>query len=130
VGARTRFRLVVVPDHSPRPIATKLLDRPDLIRGLRGSFADRPAFIESWNVTQREVQVAVQLQVPIDGPGPDLWHLGFKSSGRRLFRQAGIDGRFGLTAIGRTPEQATELYEATSAAVHQHARRAERVRPS
>jgi hypothetical protein len=29
-----------------------------------------------------------------------------------------IAGRFGLTAIGQTPEQASELYEATSAAVH------------
>jgi hypothetical protein len=32
-----------------------------------------------------------------------------------------IDGRFGLTAIGRTPEQAAELYEATRSAVNQHA---------
>ena len=30
-----------------------------------------------------------------------------------------IDGRFGLTAIGRTPEQAANLYERTGDAVHQ-----------
>jgi hypothetical protein len=29
-----------------------------------------------------------------------------------------IDGRFGLTAIGRTPEQAAELYDAAAAAVY------------
>ena len=34
-----------------------------------------------------------------------------------------IDGRFGLTAIGRTPEQAADLYERTGDAVHRHARR-------
>lgn len=33
----------------------------------------------------------------------------------------GIDGRFGLTAIGTTPEQAEELYEATATAVDDHA---------
>jgi hypothetical protein len=45
VGARgpssqrpDRFRLLVVPDDSPRPISAKLLDRPDLVRALRASF--------------------------------------------------------------------------------------------
>ena len=89
-SARNRFRLAVVPDDSPRPIAAKLLDRPDLIDALRVSFAGRPAFIEPWNVTQREVAVAERLQLPIDGPDPDLWHLGFKSAGRRLFTEAGV----------------------------------------
>ena len=41
-----------------------------------------------------------------------------------------IDGRFGLTAIGRTPEQAADLYERTGNAVHRHAGRAADVRPS
>jgi hypothetical protein len=89
-SARTRFRLAVVPDDSPRPIAAKLLDRPDLMAALRASFTNRPAFIEPWNVTQREVDVAEQLQVPIDGPASGLWHLGFKSSGRRLFMEADV----------------------------------------
>jgi hypothetical protein len=89
-SGRTRFRLVVVPDDSPRPISAKLLDRPDLMRTLRASFAGRPAFIEPWNVTQREVELAERLQVPIDGTAPHLWSLGFKSSGRRLFKEAGV----------------------------------------
>jgi hypothetical protein len=41
-----------------------------------------------------------------------------------------IDGRFGLTAIGRTPEQAADLYERTATAVHRHAGSAGHVRPS
>ena len=103
-SARTRFRLAVVPDHSPRPIAAKLLDRPDLIAGLRASFAGRPAFIKPWNVTQREVELARRLQVPIDGTAPELWHLGFKSSGRRLFMQADVPlpaGREDIRTIRR-----------------------------
>jgi hypothetical protein len=35
-----------------------------------------------------------------------------------------VDGRFGLTAIGLTPEQAADLYERTGDAVHRQARRA------
>jgi hypothetical protein len=31
-----------------------------------------------------------------------------------------IDGRFGLTAIGRSPEQAAELYQATKSSVDGH----------
>src|SRR4029453_14705010 len=88
-SARTRFRLAVVPDDSPRPIAAKLLDRPHLLAALPAPFAKRPAFIEPWNVTQREVEVAERLQVPIDGPASNLWHLGFKSSGRGLFMEGG-----------------------------------------
>ena len=103
-SARNRFRLAVVPDDSTRPIAAKLLDRPDLIDALRGSFAGRPAFIEPWNVTQREVAVAERLQLPIDGPDPDLWHLGFKSAGRRLFTEAGVPSPAGREDV-RTIDQ-------------------------
>jgi hypothetical protein len=40
-----------------------------------------------------------------------------------------VDGRFGLTAIGRTPEQAADLYERTSTAVHRYAGKAGHIRP-
>lgn len=111
-SARTRFRLAVVPDDSPRPIAAKLLDRPDLIAELRASFADRPAFIEPWNVTQREVEVAERLQVPIDGPASNLWHLGFKSSGRRLFMEAKVPlpaGRENVRTLNQVLAAITEI---------------------
>ena len=103
-SARNRFRLAVVPDDSTRPIAAKLLDRPDLIDALRVSFAGRPAFIEPWNVTQREVAVAERLQLPIVGPDPDLWNLGFKSAGRRLFTEAGVPSPAGREDV-RTIDQ-------------------------
>ena len=111
-SARTRFRLAVVPDDSPRPIAAKLLDRPDLMAELRASFADRPAFIEPWNVTQREVEVAERLQVPIDGPASNLWHLGFKSSGRRLFMEAKVPlpaGRENVCTLNQVLAAITEI---------------------
>jgi PGM1 C-terminal domain len=89
-STKARFRVAVVPDDSPRPLAEKLLDRPDLTEALGASLAGRRAYIEPWNVTEREVELAERLQVPIDGTPPRLWHLGFKSSGRRLFREAGV----------------------------------------
>ena len=48
---RARFRLMVVPDATPRAIAAKLLDRPDLLQALRMSFAGRPAMIAPWIAT-------------------------------------------------------------------------------
>ena len=89
-STKARFRVAVVPDDSSRPLAAKLLDRPDLTDALSASLAGRRAFIEPWNVTQYEVDLAERLQVPIDGTPPRLWPLGFKSSGRRLFREAGV----------------------------------------
>jgi hypothetical protein len=110
-SVKARFRLAVVPDESPRPIAAKLLDRPDLIRALRASFAGRPTFIEPWNVTHREVELAERLQVPIDGTAPDLWHLGFKSSGRRLIMEAGIPLPVGREDVRTIEEMAAAVAE-------------------
>ncbi len=87
---RERFHLVVVDDRSARPIATKLLDRPDVLAGVSRWIGEDPAFIEPWNVAEPERQLALALGVPINGSAPELWPLGFKSSGRKLFREAGV----------------------------------------
>ena len=88
--ARPRIYTVVVPGESGRPVAAKLLDRPDLLDHIRECIGGRPAFIEPWNVTADEVAVAARLQAPVNGTAPELWPLGFKSSGRRLLATAGI----------------------------------------
>ena len=98
-SVRRRFRSVLVPDGSPRSIAAKLLDRPDLVDALRESLAGRPAYIEAWNVTDAEVEVATRLQVPIYGTLPDLWPLGYKSAGRRLFAAAGVPSPVGCEGV-------------------------------
>ena len=84
--------MLEVPDPSHRSIAEKLLDRPDLVDELRRLIGGRPAFIEPWNVTDHEVAVALALDAPINGSAPRLWPLGFKSAGRRLFKEAGRAG--------------------------------------
>ena len=77
-------------------MTAKLLDRPDLVEELRRRIAGRPAFIEPWNVSPLEVELATRLDVPVNGTDPALWPLAFKSAGRRLFAEAGIP-----TPLGR-----------------------------
>ncbi len=89
-GVRARFVNIAVPDDSHRSVADKLIDRPEMLETLRKALAGLPAFIEPWNVTHHEVEVARRLQVPINGTPPELWQLGFKSAGRRIFREAGV----------------------------------------
>lgn len=88
--ARRRISCLVVPDASPRGVAAKLLDRPDLLGELRERIGGRPALVEPWNVTEDEVAVALALGAPLNGTHPALWPLGFKSAGRRLFTEAGV----------------------------------------
>lgn len=89
-AVRRRIHPVVVPDDGPRPVAGKLLDRPDLVAGLRELVAGRPGLIEPWNVTTAEAEVATAVGLPVNGTPPHLWPLGFKSAGRRLFAAAGV----------------------------------------
>ena len=90
-----RFRVIVVDDGTSRSVSAKLLDREDLLDEVRASFRGRPALIQPWNVTALEVDVALRLQAPLLGTSPDLWPLGYKSAGRRLFQAVGVPVPYG-----------------------------------
>ena len=92
---RRRFRTVVVDDGSLRCVSAKLLDRPDLIDEIGAAIVGRPAYIQPWNVTELEVAVALRVGAPLNGTGPEAWHLGLKSAGRRLLRTAGVPVPYG-----------------------------------
>jgi hypothetical protein len=111
-AARSRLRIVTVDDPSARSVAEKLLDRPDLLRRLRAMIGGRPVFIEPWNVTEHEVEIAVRLDAPINGTAPELWPLGFKGAGRRLFRVAGVP-----TPVGREDVRSVDEVCAAIAAI-------------
>lgn len=98
-NVRSRFRSIAVPDDRPRPLAEKLLGRPDILDAIKASFAGRPAFIEPWNVTEHEVDVARHLHAPINGTSPELWPIGFKSAGRRIFREAKVPLPLGRESV-------------------------------
>ncbi|HEV2361634.1 MAG TPA: peptide ligase PGM1-related protein [Acidimicrobiales bacterium] len=90
VSARQRLRVEEIPGDNHRSMSDKLLDRPDLVSDLRDLVRGRPAFIEPWNVTDAEVDVACRLGVPLNGTSPALRGRAFKSAGRRLCEAAGV----------------------------------------
>jgi hypothetical protein len=107
-ATRARIWIVEVPDDgTPRSVAGRLVDRPDLIAAIRDHIGDRPAFIEPWNVTDNEVNLALALDVPINGTRPDLRPLAFKSAGRRLFVVAGVPVPLGREDV-RTTQDAVD----------------------
>jgi hypothetical protein len=83
-------RCVALADRSARSLASKLLDRPEVLDEIRRTIGDRPALIEPWNVTEDEVAVGLAIGAPINGSMPELWPVGFKSAGRKLCRSAGV----------------------------------------
>lgn len=113
--ARERFDLVVVDDPSVRPIAPKLLERPDLIVHIKDLADGMPAMIEPWNVSQAESDLADALGMPINGTPPDVWPIAYKSSGRRLMAGAGVPVPAGREHL-HTTEDAVTAIEALRAA--------------
>ena len=98
-SARARIRLIDVDDGTPRSVAAKLLDRPNVLQEIRQRIGERPALIEPWNVTEHEVALALALNVPINGTNPRLRELGFKSEGRRLIQRAGVPVPLGVEDV-------------------------------
>src|SRR6476620_4537227 len=103
---RANVHVVAVDDSSPRPLAEKLLDRPDLLDAIRGLVAGRTAVIEPWNVTEHEVAVALRLGIPINGTAPALRSEAFKSAGRKLFHRAGVPVPLGREDVHRVDDVA------------------------
>ncbi len=108
--ARDRLEIVVVDDLSARPIAAKLLERPDLIDRIRTLGDGIPAVIEPWNVSDPEQAVAEALSMPINGTSPEVWPVAFKSSGRRLMAGAGVPVPFGFEHM-HTVDEAVKTIE-------------------
>jgi hypothetical protein len=116
---RRRVHVVAVDDDSPRPLAQKLLDRPDLLDEVRRLVDGRTAVIEPWNVTEHEVAVALALGIPVNGTAPALRSEAFKSAGRRLFHHTGVPVPLGREDVHRVDDvaAAAEWVRASSPAV-------------
>jgi hypothetical protein len=86
-----RNTIFVSPDdRSSRPLAEKLLDKPHLVETVRRLVGDQPALIEPFTITEAEQELAVALDAPMNGTDPALRKLAWKSTGRKLFRAAGV----------------------------------------
>lgn len=111
---RARVRIVEVPDLGARSITAKLLDRPDIVARIREQTRGTLAYIEPWNVTALETELARQLRLPLNGTPPELWPLGFKSGGRRILKSAGVPVPFGYEHV-RTVDDVVAAVQAVLA---------------
>ncbi|MBI5856348.1 MAG: carboxylate-amine ligase [Sphingobacteriales bacterium] len=90
--ALRRLTLFNCHDFSSKPLTQKILERPRLIQRIKDFIPpDHEAHMSCFNVTPLERSLAVQLQVPIYGCDPDLYELGSKSNGRKIFRECGLN---------------------------------------
>lgn len=100
VEARSRLFLVSPVDGSPRSLTAKLLDRPRLLARIRRLVVDPDlAIIVPFMTRDEEARLALALDVPIYGSAPELWALGSKSSGRRIFADEGVPLPLGVEDV-------------------------------
>ena len=111
--ARGRIHLLSPDDPSPRPLARKILERPELVDGLRALVSGRAgAFIMPFNVRELERDLALELDVPIYGADSRFGSYGIKTGCRRVFESAGVShplGTNGLRGVADLAEALTAL---------------------
>jgi hypothetical protein len=106
--ARSRLTLLCAYDSTPRALTEKILERPRLVDRIRAGIQDPSrAFLTVFNATPAERRLAVLLGIPLFGCDPALIHLGTKSGGRKVFREAGIATAAGFEELW-TPADAAE----------------------
>jgi hypothetical protein len=93
IQAHARKRLVFLSPMEARfrPLARKLLDRPQMINEIRDLIPNKDRahlipFMTSWD----DRELAMRLGIPMYGADPQHVTYGTKSSGRRLFAEAGV----------------------------------------
>jgi pre ATP-grasp domain-containing protein/pheganomycin biosynthesis PGM1-like protein len=108
--ASARIHLLSPEDDSPRPLAQKILERPDLLARLRELVSDRRgAFIMPFNVRDHERDLALELDVPIYGVDHRFARHGIKSGCRHLFESAGVSHPPGARGLRSAAELAEAL---------------------
>ena len=94
--AARRLSLVSAHDNSPRPLTTKVLERPRLIARIRAAIPDPTrAYLTVLRSTDLERRLALRLDIPLNAPDPECERLLTKSGARRVLREAGLEVPFG-----------------------------------
>lgn len=89
--ATQRLSLLSCYDASPKPLTQKILERPRLIERIKKTItAGRATHMSCFNVTALERTLALKLDIPIFGCDPDLFELGNKTNGRKIFKECGL----------------------------------------
>lgn len=98
--ARKRLHMIAPRDGSAQSLATKLLERPNLLARIRGLIADpHRAHLVAYNTTATERDLALALGIPLYGSDPKHDHFGTKSGCRRLFREEGVAHPLGAEGL-------------------------------
>ena len=89
--ALKRLHLLSCYDNSSRSLTEKILERPRLIERIKCAIPkDHSSHLAFFNVTEKERTLSVQLGIPVFGCDPDLYELGNKSNGRKIFKECGL----------------------------------------
>jgi hypothetical protein len=104
-SARRRLTLVALGDPGARPLTAKLLERPSVLEQIRRSIPDRQlSYLVPYGVTRHELDLALELDVPIYGADPRHARWGTKSGSRELFALVGIPRPLGVEHIASVGE--------------------------
>jgi hypothetical protein len=99
--ARRRLALLSADDRSPRPLAAKLLERPDLLSRVRDLIPDpERAYLLPFHANELDHQVAAPVGIPVYGVRPDLaQRFGSKSGARAVFADCGVPHPAGVSGV-------------------------------
>jgi len=110
--AQKRLHLLSCYDTSGRSLTEKILERPRLIERIKHSIPDgHVAHMACFNVTEKERRLSVELGIPIYGCDPDLFSLGNKSNGRKIFKTCGLNVPAGFEDLYTEKEIIKSLIE-------------------
>jgi len=116
---RERLAVVSISDNSFRPLTQKILERPRVVQRLRNLLEGNGRdLILPFITTELEASLALELQIPVYGPDPQLAHLGTKTGSREVFAAAGVDLPVGIDGIHTDKdlvEAASEIHAKTGA---------------
>lgn len=88
---RRRLTTLSVGDTTLRPLTRKILDRPRTVERIRSLVQDgSPAILIPFVTSDLEVQLGLELGLPIYGTDPRLAHLGTKTGSREVFAASGV----------------------------------------
>jgi hypothetical protein len=99
--ARRRLTLLSADDQSPRPLAAKLLERPELLSRIRDLIPDpERAYLLPHHTNEFDHQVAAAVGIPMYGVRPDLaQRFGSKSGARAVFAACGVAHPAGVSGV-------------------------------
>ena len=110
--AEQRLTLLSCYDASSKPLTQKILERPRLMERIKKSIRHvKDTHLSFFNVTSLERQLAIKLDLPVFGCDPDLFELGNKSNGRKIFKECGLSLPDGFEDLYSEEDIAKALYD-------------------